>query len=355
MPTPNPEPSPAVSRAPGRPSRWPWVAAVAWLVALGLLLAAFALVGEEAWPVVLLLYLPRLPWILPGLLLLPLALRRGRRTLLAPLAAGALVWLFPVMGFVLPRLPARPAGPVIRVLSYNTGHAVDGVERLRDLVRETRADLVLFQWTSHEAEAALRGPDFVDWSVRRAGQFTVASRYPVLSIEGVGFPAPPDASLPCAHAVVESPLGTLDVFAMRPKSARLELAALRKMGLRRRVAEFVGDLETGKLAASAALREAQTRSVAAAAAGARHLVLIAGDSNLPDGSRLLRTTLGSYRDAFVEAGWGFGYSYPARLPWMRLDRVLLGPGLEALAFEVQGRRASGHRAILAEVARAPTR
>lgn len=355
MSTSSPEPSPVASRGRERPSRWPWVAAAAWLIALGLLLAAFALVGEEAWPVVLLLYLPRLPWILPGLALLPFALRRGRRPLLVPLAAGALVWLFPLMGFVLPRLPARPAGPAIRVLSYNTGHAADGVESLRALVRETRADVVLFQWTSHEAEAALRGPGFEAWTVRRAGQFTVASRYPVLSIEGVGYPAPPDGALPCAHAVVESPLGTLDVYAMRPKSARAELAARRKMGLRHRVAEFVEDLESGMLAASAALREAQTRSVAAAAAQARHLVVIAGDSNLPDGSRLLRATLGGYRDAFAEAGWGFGYSYPARLPWMRLDRVLLGPGLEALSFEVQGRRVSGHRAILAEIARAPAR
>ncbi len=355
MPTPSPEPSPVAPQARAQPSRWPWVAAAAWLAVLGLLLVAFAFVGEQAWPVVLLLYLPRLPWILPGLLLLPLALRRGRRALLVPLATGALVWLFPVMGFVLPRLPARAAEPAIRVLSYNTGHAVDGVESLRALVRETRADLVLFQWTSHEAEAALRGPGFEGWTVLRSGQFTVASRYPVLSIEGVGFPAPPDGALPCAHAVVESPLGTLDVYAMRPKSARVELAAGRKMGLRHRAVEFVEDLESGKLAASAALRETQTRSIAAEAARARHLVLIAGDSNLPDGSRLLRSALGGYRDAFADAGWGFGYSYPARLPWMRLDRVLLGPGLRALSFEVQGRRVSGHRAVLAEIARAPAR
>ncbi len=355
MHAPSPEPSPAPPRARARPPRWPWAAALAWLAALLLLLAAFAFVGEEAWPVVLLLYLPRLPWILPGLLLLPLALRRGRRALLLPLAAGALIWLFPLMGFVPPRLPARPAGPTFRVLSYNTGHAVDGVESLRALVRGTGADLVLFQWTSHEAEAALRGPGFEGWTVRRAGQFTVASRFPVRSIEAVGFPAPPDGALPCAHAVVESPLGTVDVYAMRPKSARIELAARRKMGLRHRVAEFVEDLESGRLAASAALRESQTRSVAAEAARARHLVLIAGDSNLPGGSRLLRTALGGYRDAFAEAGWGFGYSYPARLPWMRLDRVLLGPGLRAVSFAVQGRRVSGHRAILAEIAGAPAR
>ena len=68
-----------------------WIVALAWLALLGLLLASFAFVGENARPVLLLLYLPRHPWLAPGLLLLPFALRRGRRTLLVPLAAGALV------------------------------------------------------------------------------------------------------------------------------------------------------------------------------------------------------------------------------------------------------------------------
>ncbi|HZX93901.1 MAG TPA: hypothetical protein VFE90_05260 [Myxococcales bacterium] len=44
-----------------------------------------------------------------------------------------------------------------------------------------------------------------------------------------------------------------------------------------------------------------------------------------------------------QAGWGLGYTNPARLPWLRLDRVLLRPDLEAVSFHVLGHHASAHR------------
>jgi len=166
-----------------------WFAALLWVGALGCLVTSFAFVGERAWPVVLLLFLPRHPWVLPGLLLLPFALRPGRRALLWPLALGAAIWLFPIMGFVAPGSVARTPGPVLRVLSYNTTHAAEGVESLRALLLETRPDLVLFQWSSHLAHEAMSGPQFEGWAVRRVGQFTVASRFPIVSLEAVGIPS----------------------------------------------------------------------------------------------------------------------------------------------------------------------
>jgi endonuclease/exonuclease/phosphatase (EEP) superfamily protein YafD len=328
-----------------------WAGALAWLGALLVLLGLFRSVGEESWPVVLLLYLPRHPWLGPGLLLLPFAWRRGRRALLWPLAVGGLLWLFPVMGFVLPRLSPPPAGPTLRVLTYNTTHGVDGVEGLRALVQEARPDLVLFQWTSHLADEALSGPGFEGWTVQRVAQFTVASRFPVRSLEAFGVPS--GSGPPCAHAVVETPLGTLDVYSIRPQSARDELGATHHRGLRQRLRELIQNESTGRMSELASFREAQVRSIVEEVAKARYPVLIAGDSNLPDGSLLLRRYLGGFRDAFAEAGWGFGYTHPARLPWMRLDRVLLGPGLGAVSVEVFSRRVSAHRAVVAEVVGTP--
>jgi endonuclease/exonuclease/phosphatase (EEP) superfamily protein YafD len=325
--------------------------ALAWVGVLAALLAAFELVGEQSWPVVLLLYLPRHPWLAPGLLLLPFALRRGRRGLLWPLLLGALLWLVPIMGFVPPRPATPPAGPVLRVLAYNTTHGVDGVEGLREVVLEARPDLVLLQWTSHLADEALRGPGFEGWTVQRAAQFTVASRYPVLSLEAVGVPS--GSGPPCAHAVVETPLGTMDVYSIRPQSARTEVGAMRHRGLRGRLAELLQNETSGRMSELASFRESQLRSIAAEVAKASHLVLVAGDSNLPDGSLFLRRYLGGLGDAFRQAGWGFGDTHPARLPWMRLDRVLLGPGLRAVSFEVLSRRISAHRPVVAEVVRAP--
>ena len=326
-----------------------WIAALAWLALLGLLLASFAFVGETSRPVILLLYLPRHPWLGPGLLLLPFALRRGRRALLVPLAAGALVWLFPIMGFVLPRPVASGPQARLRVLSYNTTHTVDGVESLRALARDARADLVLFQWTSHEADEALSGPGFEGWTVRRADQFTVASRFMILSLDTTGVPSANGP--PCAHAVLDTPLGPLDVFNIRPQSARYEIGAGRHRGLRQRARELIAEVWNGQTHERTVLREAQVRSIAEEIAKAPHPVLVVGDTNLPGGSLYLRRYLGHLGDAFVEAGWGFGYTFPAKLPWMRLDRVLLGPGLHAVSFQVLGRRVSAHRPVVADIVR----
>lgn len=328
-----------------------WVAALAWLGALACLLALFRLVGETAWPVVLLMYLPRHAWIVPGLVLLPFALRRGRRSLIWPLALGSLVWLFPLMGFVLPRLASRPPGPICRVLSYNTLHAADGAQRLRELILAHRPDLVLFQWTSHVADEAMSGPEFDGWTVRRAGQFTIASRFPIASIEAVGSPAD---FPPAAHAVVDTSIGPMDVFDIRPKSAREEVGATRRRGLGQRLRDLVGEARSGRLGEMASFRESQIRSIIEEADKARHLVLIAGDTNLPGGSLFSDRYFGAFQDAFGEAGLGFGFTHPARFPWMRLDRILLGSGLEAISCRVLPQGASSHRAVLAEIVRSPS-
>ena len=186
-----------------------WAAAMIWLSALGALLLLFARVGEGAWQVVLLLYLPRHLWLLPGLLLIWPAAQRGRRWLLLPLGAGFLLWLFPIMGFVPPHPTGRAGGPRVRVLSFNTSHGVDGVDGLRALVLQARADIALFQWSSHLVDEALSGPGFEGWSVRRGGQFTVATRYPLRSMDLVGLPS--GSGPPCAHAVeppVNAPLAS---------------------------------------------------------------------------------------------------------------------------------------------------
>ena len=328
-----------------------WAAALTWLGVLACLLALFRFVGETSWAVVPLMYLPRHAWILPGLLMLPPALRTGRRAAIWPLTVGALVWLFPLMGFVLPGLAPRPPGPTLRVLSYNTLHAADGAERLRALILEARPDLVLLQWTSRVAEEAMSGPGFEGWMVRRVGQFTVASQFPILSIEAIGAPAD---FPPAAHAIVDTSIGRMDVYNIRPKSAREELGATRRRGMVQRLRELVQEKRSGRLGEMASFREAQTRTIIEEAGRARHLVLIAGDTNLPGGSLFAHRYFGGFQDAFEEAGLGFGFTHPARIPWLRLDRVLLGRGLEAVSFRVLPQGASSHRAVVAEIARSPS-
>jgi endonuclease/exonuclease/phosphatase family metal-dependent hydrolase len=73
--------------------------------------------------------------------------------------------------------------------------------------------------------------------------------------------------------------------------------------------------------------------------------VIVGDTNLPPLSGIGRRRFGAFRDAFEAVGFGFGYTFPAKLPWMRIDRVLAGPGVRFLSARVGARGASDHRSL----------
>jgi len=78
-------------------------------------------------------------------------------------------------------------------------------------------------------------------------------------------------------------------------------------------------------------------------------VLIAGDTNLPSLSPALVDTVGSFRDAFREAGSGFGYTFPSRHPWMRIDRMMASSDVAFTRFEIGCKETSDHLCIVTEL------
>jgi vancomycin resistance protein VanJ len=103
---------------------------------------------------------------------------------------------------------------------------------------------------------------------------------------------------------------------------------------------------------NAEIRASQVRALGAAAAQCAHRVVIAGDTNLPTLDPLLDEYLHGYRDGFAQAGIGFGYTFPTHrlVPWLRLDRVLTGPGLRVVRFYVGDGGASDHAPVSADIA-----
>jgi endonuclease/exonuclease/phosphatase family metal-dependent hydrolase len=79
----------------------------------------------------------------------------------------------------------------------------------------------------------------------------------------------------------------------------------------------------------------------------RNPVIIAGDSNLPTLSKLARLNFANFSDGFSEAGTGFGYTYPARPSWMRIDRILASSALRFTTFEVGCAGVSDHLCVVA--------
>jgi len=78
--------------------------------------------------------------------------------------------------------------------------------------------------------------------------------------------------------------------------------------------------------------------------------VIAGDLNLPPRGRLYRRLTEDYVDAFRAAGVGYGYSFPATLPMLRIDYLLAGRGLRVRRSRTLATAGSDHRAVLADFA-----
>jgi endonuclease/exonuclease/phosphatase family metal-dependent hydrolase len=150
---------------------------------------------------------------------------------------------------------------------------------------------------------------------------------------------------------VDSPLGKLAVYSIHPISPRGALGVHRFRDFIH-VARTGGLLRNGaedSLVENAALRAEQVAAAAAMAQTEKLPVLLAGDTNLPGLSAALHRHLAGYRDAFRSGSWGFGYTFPQRHAFLRLDRILASPELELSAFEIGCAGASDHFCVASRV------
>jgi endonuclease/exonuclease/phosphatase (EEP) superfamily protein YafD len=317
-------------------------------------LVALGWAGERWWVTTVGLYLPRLTLAAPlPFLVLPLSLFRAWR-LLAVQAVAALLVLFPLMGFVLPSPTFSDSrAATLRILSYNINGAHGGVPAIVDEVERYEPDIVVLQELG-EADALRSALTSRFPAIEVAGQFLTASRYPIASTtdpERLPFYGRMRNPRFIWH-VVNTPMGRLILFNVHPVSPRDDFSVLRGHGLRREILSghlFSGDAEPA-IQANAGLRALQARAIGDAVANVGGPTIIAGDTNLPGLSGILRRSLSQFQDGFQKAGSGFGYTYPNdRRPWMRIDRIFATRELRFVHFEVGRSTASDHLCVVADV------
>ncbi|MGH7296704.1 MAG: endonuclease/exonuclease/phosphatase family protein [Polyangiaceae bacterium] len=332
-------------------------AGAAYPLTLVALWIALRYVGEGWWVSTAGLYLPRFVFGLP-LPVLALALWRLRmRRLLVAQTASVLLVVFSLMGLVMPWPTSRdPVAPSMRVLSLNVDSGRAGPATIVDAVTRYAPDVVLLQETGgNDQLAAALGARYP--TVDSSGQFVLATRFALLrKIE-------PDKLLyggilhhpRFVEYLLATNLGPVTFYSVHPASPREGLQSLRGEGLRREIrsGRLIEGSRAHLLEANAGLRTLQVETFARAAMQEAGPVVIAGDTNLPELSPLLRRSLGGFDDAFTSAGWGFGYTFPSNrwLPWMRIDRILARGGLRFTHFEIGRPVVSDHHFILADLQR----
>jgi endonuclease/exonuclease/phosphatase (EEP) superfamily protein YafD len=333
--------------------------AVAYPLALVLVLAVLRGIGERWTLSTIALYLPRAAFGLPlPLLTLALLLCGVPRRWLATQLVAALVLLFPLMGLELHgrRAVAADAAP-LRVLSCNVDLGSALVEEVAAAIRAAAPDLALLQEAPPD-ELERLSPLLPGYVLRADDQFVIASKYPIID----AYLAPPTTHdgvyfRPAfARYRVEAPGGPIDVYDVHPLSPHDAFGRLWGDGLLHEIASgrlFVNRDGFRRVAENTAVRTRQVRAIAAHARAAPFPVIVAGDTNLPSGSPLLARELGAYDDGFEEVGWGFGYTFPAHraAPWLRLDRVMADRRFRFVSLSRLDVHVSKHFPIVADLER----
>jgi vancomycin resistance protein VanJ len=330
-------------------------AAIAYPVVLVTVIAALRFVGERWWFTGATLYLPRIGFALPlPFVVAALLICRMHRLLLLQLVSAGLI-LFPLMGLVLPHPRFnRDSGQKMRVLSFNVDKDAAGLQTLLAAIDRYSPDLLLMQeivvGTDSPLMAALRARYAC---VNATDQFVIASRNSLTSVHV------PDKvsyggrlhSPRYMRYVVPTASGDLIVYNVHPISPREGLYRIRGAGLRKEIASgrFFEGAAGPVVQANSGLRAAELEALRQSVRKDQGPVLVVGDTNLPGLSPILARLTDGYQDGFGEAGWGFGYTFPSKRPWMRIDRMFASSHVRFERFEVGCAGASDHLCIVADV------
>ena len=336
-----------LSRAAARLARVLVACIVATIV---LFTAAQQAGGVGPWWLELTRYLPYPAVLLPAVAAVVLSCWLGRRSVLASLAALALV-VTVGMGFEWPR-PDR-GDIAVRVMTYNVkahlaSQRPDGFARLAHEVALQHPDILVMQ------DAHVRSPgggeatmpaasSFGFAQVHAVGQYVVASRFPLrdCALGRIGYRGQDHRYLRC---VVEVEGVVLNLVTAHFESPRRGLNAARREGL-----EGVDDWQQ-----NVEDRLLQARTLAGDLAGSGRPLIVAGDLNAPESSPVVRALLSiGLRDAFSSAGLGYGYTHGHALKlgfsFLRIDHILVSPDIGVADSFVGNASASEHRPVIADL------
>lgn len=329
-----------------------WLTRLSWSYLAAIALATLILwgLGDRWWPATVLLFFGRWVFLLPLLALIPGALV-FRRSLLAPLALGAFIATVPFGGFRfgLMRLGSHPAGPHIRVVTFNAEGGDFIAPNLPNLLDEWQPDVVGFQECGEELRPATeRVKGWYHHSVR---QLCLLSRYPISDsavmdrkeLEGVEESgAGIGGSGDVVRYTIQTPSGPVNITNLHLETPRKGLEGM-----------IQGGFQVGRLKDNIALRTIESGL-------ARHWVsagtlptLVIGDFNTPVESRIFQDSWGDLTDAFSRVGFGFGMTKNNGWIRVRIDHLLAGPGWSIDHVAVGRDQGSDHLPLIVDLTLPP--
>lgn len=302
------------------------------------LIAAIEYLGNlNFWPTALLVFLPQQIFAIPTFgLLVFCAWKKRRGYFLANLAALFFVGFY-FLGFNIP-LRTRPAvsGKTMRVLTYNIRYGSLGNQEIIKVIKNENPDIFCLQEVIPKGSwpdpfPALK-KQFPEYSVARYGQLVTFARWPIHQQKTHRLAARSDFGILETQIKINGKnLTIFNVHLSNPVNSEIAQWP-RQIQIRTKIRER-------QFALLRRLVQQQQSSY-----------LIAGDFNTPPRVRYHSELNGLGTDVFKASGWGFGYSFPAFFPMMRIDYLWASKDFQPRSSRVLASRASDHRALTAQLA-----
>lgn len=313
-------------------------------------------VSEQWWFGSVLTFLPRTPWLAPGLLLMLMGVVRRSRTIWVNLALILFV-LWSIVGFNVPwqTLVANTenlnpsndrSAQTVRIVSANTQHFEPDFTLLLREIRSAKPDVIALQEASRPPKSL--SDQYPDWHSVRVRGLWVGSRWPIKLVGQCDSDVYDRVT--AIMVEVEAPFGKFLVTDLHLMTARRSLIYLHPKS----VIAGTGQETVNEALVERSEEARQTREFVTEFSGDLPLI-ICGDFNMPTSSSIYRACFGDFANSFEQTSWGCGYTAPCRairywptnVPWQRIDHILANHNWRIIDSQVGRRDGSDHRLMAA--------
>lgn len=294
-------------------------------------------------------YAPRPLFALPFLVLAPVTFFTRQRWLFAECLLALGLVFGPLMDLQT-NLPASGQAAarfekdrIFRFMTFNIGVSDKfQVDEVAEYLKANDIDVLLVQ---EDAEIVRFGRKMqeIGWHVNR--QATIFSRWPILADS-------PD--LP--HEAAGTYLYQAEVHYARIRRGDQEflIGSAHAPSVRAYFYRFLHLFDEEELRKVMNWQTRQIQRIALSMDRSGNLpIVLGGDFNTPPRSPHVRPLEKRFLDVFAAIGIGYGYTYPAESPWLRLDRFYVSREWVPLSCRIGPSFGSDHRPLLVDVALEP--
>lgn len=319
-------------------------------------------IGERNPSTAFAMYLPSAIWLVPLAPILIFCIYRNKVFFFWVSAVCAGIWgFFPWLFNTDTPAPMRKESVnEVLIVTHNQGQ--QGKGNLSDFLRLVSPDFLVLQETSSQRHTSRIGHESQDFPHKLSwGEFTLLSRFPILSTTPVATPTGHGRQMRAARFAVDWRGREISIYAVHLRSPRDVLNYQGRGAFLYGLIGIPGTPWAEKRRLGQRFWDGQIADAKAVLEAARsdpNPVILAGDFNAPDVGYIHHTLTRELTDAHAESGKGHGYTFPGTTsnplsaggPWLRIDYIFCGPQWKAVSCLTESGRASQHLAVAARLA-----